>query len=255
MFLARKYIQSVRINPAPMLAKQHVPVQAAPGVVERVQPVRQKQEAPNAPSSAAETQDFALKFAQNEDSPPAPTPKIDVAPLVQEIAKELGPFVFDESADGADVERRAPMVLENGAVYEGEWSKTDDVRHGHGKLIFPDGALFEGTWREGKVNGNGRHIHSNGEYYIGGWKDDAVHGYGKLVHTDGASYEGMWEHDKQNGKGVEKWPDGAEFKGIFVDGLKTGKGKFNWADGSYYKGNFKNNCIEGFGKYFWADGR
>ena len=47
---------------------------------------------------------------------------------------KLGPFKFEGQNDPKDVEliTRGPFELDNGAIYEGQWSK-DGLRYGRGK--------------------------------------------------------------------------------------------------------------------------
>merc|ERR1719444_177289 len=58
---------------------------------------------------------------------------------------------------------------------------------------WPDGAVYEGEWLNGKANGKGTFTHP---------------GEGVYTHADGSTYTGQWVNDKQHGKGVEAWPDG-----------------------------------------------
>lgn len=37
--------------------------------------------------------------------------------------------------------------------YEGDFK--ENLRHGFGKYVLPDGSVYEGTWREGLMNGRG----------------------------------------------------------------------------------------------------
>jgi hypothetical protein len=43
--------------------------------------------------------------------------------------------------------------LENNAKYEGEWIKGTKIREGKGKLIWPDGSIYEGYFHDNKANG------------------------------------------------------------------------------------------------------
>ena len=58
-------------------------------------------------------------------------------------------------------------------------------------------------------------IYNNGDMYIGEWKDNKACGYGEFYHVDGAEYKGYWENDKQHGKGYETWPEGTVYDGEF----------------------------------------
>lgn len=44
--------------------------------------------------------------------------------------------------DFSRCEKRAPHQFESGATYEGEW--LDNMRHGNGVQIWPDGARYDG---------------------------------------------------------------------------------------------------------------
>jgi len=87
-------------------------------------------------------------------------------------------------------------VMDNKARYEGEWNIASKKREGMGILIWQDGSVYEGYWKDDKANGRGRLIHANKDVYIGEWKDDKAHGYGFYLHADGAKYEGFWRNDK-----------------------------------------------------------
>lgn len=166
-----------------------------------------------------------------------------------------------------------PVQLENGCIYVGQWKLTHErqsqppsplrtssafihaVRHGRGKQFWPDGAIYEGFWRDDKADGYGRLIHTDGDYYEGEWRNDKAHGKGVYFHPNGTFYDGDWEYDLQEGYGTEKYADGSVYTGDFKGGVKNGQGRFKWTDGSSYFGNFKDNKLEGKGRYEWADGR
>ena len=43
-------------------------------------------------------------------------------------------------------ESRGAVLLENGAIYEGEWREGTNTREGQGLQIWSDGSLYEGYW-------------------------------------------------------------------------------------------------------------
>ena len=45
------------------------------------------------------------------------------------------------------------------------------------------------------ANGYGRVIYADGDMYEGEWKDDKAQGKGIYIHADGAKYEGEWVED------------------------------------------------------------
>ena len=48
---------------------------------------------------------------------------------------------------------RAPVMLESGAVYDGEW--LNGMRDGNGKQTWPNGDRYVGQWRRGAACGLG----------------------------------------------------------------------------------------------------
>ena len=56
-----------------------------------------------------------------------------------------------------------------GAEYEG--TMLGGLRHGKGKMKFPDGASYEGDWYLGYAHGKGKFTHMRGETYEGEWVD------------------------------------------------------------------------------------
>jgi hypothetical protein len=58
------------------------------------------------------------------------------------------------------------MALDNGAEYEGEWSK-DKQKKGRGVLSWVDGSLYESYCEQDKANRRGRFIYADGDVYNG----------------------------------------------------------------------------------------
>ena len=92
-------------------------------------------------------------------------------------------------------------MLENRAKYEGQWAVGTQVRCGKGKLVWPDGSVYEGWWKDSVACGRGRLLHSQGDIYIGDWNNDMAHGQGKYLRADGSTYEGQWVNGLQDGLG------------------------------------------------------
>lgn len=166
----------------------------------------------------------------------------------RQTERKAGPFKFENDEDFAteDLITRGPYELDNGSIYQGQWSK-EGLRQGKGIQMWKDGSKYEGYWREDMANGRGRLIHADGDYYEGFWLNDKACGQGTYNHMDGARYIGEWLDDKQHGMGIETWPDNACFEGIYQNGKKCGHGVFKWLDKSNYAGQFVNNNIHGSG--------
>lgn len=126
------------------------------------------------------------------------------------------------------------IKYEDRSVYQGE-VVAEDVRHGFGRLRWPDGSEYIGEWRQNKACGFGRLVHIDGDCYEGYWVDDKAHGEGKFQKADGTVWEGHWENDQPHGFGVEKGSDGSTYIGQFAFGLREGVGKIISKDGSIFK--------------------
>ena len=158
--------------------------------------------------------------------------------------------------DNIHVEIIAPIEYPTfNSKYFGEWDTNNNIRHGRGVLIWPEGSKYLGYWVNDKANIKGKLIHNDGDIYEGEWLDDKPNGKGIYLHKDGTVYVGEWKNDKQDGKGKEKWADGSWYEGEYKEGVKYGKGKFHFSDGSFYEGDFVNNNISGVGVYIFNDKR
>lgn len=81
---------------------------------------------------------------------------------------------------GVDVQKKAFIEIDNGAIYSGFWSD-EGLRQGKGKQLWPDGSFFEGLWLNDMANIRGRLIHSDGSVYEGDWVNDKAEGRGKYL--------------------------------------------------------------------------
>lgn len=115
-----------------------------------------------------------------------------------DIIEQLQPFdwTIQEMSDGKKREIKPICVLENGAVYQGEWLVDENQKDGRGVQIWPDGSRYDGFWRDGMANGYGRLVHAEGDVYEGEWTEDKANGYGVYTHFNGSRYEGQWFQDK-----------------------------------------------------------
>ena len=122
-------------------------------------------------------------------------------PDTKATEEKLGAFNYERDAPpasetvGLELIMRQPYELDNGAIYQGQWTK-EGLRHGKGVQVWKDGSKYEGYWKNDMANGRGRLIHSDGDVYEGEWLNDKAHGRGTYVHMDGAQYTGEWREDK-----------------------------------------------------------
>jgi hypothetical protein len=86
--------------------------------------------------------------------------------------------------------------LKDRGKYIGMWNLTSGKMEGFGFLLWSDGSLQEGLWKNGLMNFRGRIIHADGDVYEGEWKDDTNHGTGEYHHHgEGTKFEGNWFED------------------------------------------------------------
>ena len=106
--------------------------------------------------------------------------------------------------------------------------------HGTGEIVYPDGALVQGEWVEGKlaVLGRIKILYGDGGFYEGEITQDGVyHGWGKRITADGAVWDGEWDN------------------GVFVKGEVTSE------SGRVICGNWLNGELNGFAVVTDPDGR
>jgi hypothetical protein len=129
------------------------------------------------------------------------------------------------------------------------------IPHGPGKMIWIDGQVYEGEWKNGKMHGQGRiafSVDDERDYYKGYFEDDKFCGKGKLCWKDESNYDGEFQNGDRNGSGVYKYPKENEcesYEGQWKDNDKCGRGKWLWKNGSKYEGCFENGLRFGVGVY------
>ena len=83
--------------------------------------------------------------------------------------------------------------------------------HGYGEMIYKDGSVYQGTWKDNKRDGQGTYKDGPlGYQYYGSWKEDQKHGHGVITYSNGEVLQGDWVNDKKNGKYIKYWLDQKE---------------------------------------------
>ncbi|KAF2238531.1 hypothetical protein EV356DRAFT_440349 [Viridothelium virens] len=91
------------------------------------------------------------------------------------------------------------ISLGNNEAYRGDFAL--GKRHGHGRLIFANGDVYEGSFESGLLSGKGTLVeHATGNEYTGGWKNGKRHGQGVTVWKQAEDDSGKrckicWESD------------------------------------------------------------
>lgn len=129
--------------------------------------------------------------------------------------------------------------------YEGDFK--ENLRHGYGKYVLPDGSVYDGMWREGMMCGRGVFTWSDDSIYEGEWKAGRRHGGGLLRSSDGFSYDGMWVQNAMEGRGSAIYPNGQTYNGLFSNGKREGRGTIHFTNGAVYEGRFRDDKVDGQG--------
>jgi len=148
---------------------------------------------------------------------------------------------------------KGKLVWSDGAVYEGDWAGGNE--HGKGKSTFADGSCYEGDWANGLRHGKGKFTFANGEVNEGDFVEGLPNGKIKMTAVSGESYEGDIVDGKRHGKGKWILENGNFYEGEFADDKPTiGRGKATHSDGSVYEGGIVNGVAHGKGKLILANG-
>lgn len=140
-------------------------------------------------------------------------------------------------------------IREDKFNYDGDENE-QGLPHGWGKMIYPSGEIYEGSWIDGQKHGIGKYQFVNGDEYSGDFVFGKLEGQGKYVEATGALYDGEWKEDMMHGKGIYIYSDGNCYIGEFKHHLKDGKGVAVIRDtGDVYQGEWKDDVRHGKGKY------
>ena len=165
-------------------------------------------------------------------------------------------------------------VVFTGVVYKGQFNR-EKLRHGVGKLVWPNNSFYignfknnvccghgllvlneeeiiEGEWENDKLNGKGTITLKNYTYY-GDFLNGLPHGNGEIFYTEGGRYHGCFFNGLKQGEGTLTVA-GFTYKGHFDQDLMSGYGVCEWTDGRKYEGFWEKNRLEGKGVFYWPDG-
>ena len=130
----------------------------------------------------------------------------------------------------------------DGAHYAGYF--VNGKIHGRGTMRHSDNTEFTGELRDGEFF-EGKMVYTDGRVYEGHFKDGNFEGHGKFTYTDGSSYEGEFSQGQFHGKGIFRWASSEyHYEGPFVQNCKHGRGLMkNDSTGEYYYAEFKNDSM------------
>eukprot|EP00037_Helgoeca_nana_P002451 m.33940 g.33940 ORF g.33940 m.33940 type:complete len:372 (+) comp12605_c0_seq2:97-1212(+) len=137
-------------------------------------------------------------------------------------------------------------------TYTGEL--LDGKADGQGRLVFPNGTVYDGAFQNDRRNGFGTStfIDDDGtETYAGEWRDGKRHGRATFTFADGDVYEGAFMDNDRTGRGTLYFNSGDNagdvYVGDFVDSEYHGRGRYTRANGTYYDGGYKHDSKDGKG--------
>ncbi|NJL74524.1 MAG: peptidase C14 caspase catalytic subunit p20 [Saprospiraceae bacterium] len=153
---------------------------------------------------------------------------------------------------GNCVNGEGTMVYPSGAKYIGSFK--DGKIEGKGILYFSNGNQYAGEWKNQYRQGKGRMVFENGDEYFGDFYENSLQGSGRMKFSNGDVYDGEWRNGKPNGDGKYIFTNGDVYEGQMKEGLLEGYGIIRYADGSSYKGNWKGSLKNGKGVLITALG-
>jgi len=130
-----------------------------------------------------------------------------------------------------------PDTLVEKARYTGNYK--DGQKHGVGKMIYPNGDIYEGEWVENRMEGEGSYTYkTSNDIYSGSWVNNKKSGQGTYSFgKDQSIMTGTWENGQiTTGKWALKGY--AEYEGGFKLGRPFGQGKFAFTNGLTQTGSF-----------------
>ncbi len=145
------------------------------------------------------------------------------------------------------------LQLPDGAIYDGEFK--DYIMNGQGKITFTNGDVYEGNIAEGIPNGEGSYSwKQRGDKYRGSFKNGVPHGDGHYIFAGGSEYTGKFRNGKRHGKGIQVWPNKDRYEGQWKQDFLSGKGIYSYSNGDEYNGAYIKGKKFDKGTYTFADG-
>ena len=112
-------------------------------------------------------------------------------------------------------------------------------------MIYEDGSIYKGHWRNNKRNGRGKYISVNGDILEGLWHNDKIESISNLPKNK--SYKDCINNFCNNEVGIYTYGDGSKYIGYFINGFPDGQGRCEYKNGDVYIGEWKNHAPHGRG--------
>jgi len=144
------------------------------------------------------------------------------------------------------------------------------VKNGLGQLIYPNGDVYKGSYKNGERCGAGLcKFGKTGSIYRGEWRDDkpmgngilftlpneiiesrfngysVVDGQAKILMSNGEFYEGNLKNNMRNSTGIHYYRNGDFYEGEWQNDKRVGRGRVFKLDGSKMSGVFLEDKADG----------
>lgn len=130
-------------------------------------------------------------------------------------------------------------------------------RNGYSTYYFQDGSMFEGHWRNDKIDGTGIYYWTRSHYFVGHWKDGKRWGYGIEVFDNGQTKLQYYENEKEVNRSIPNTQTMNTGVGIYqgemYNGKACGKGTFRWNNGQWFEGTWTYDGKSRYGVLYHAN--
>lgn len=164
-----------------------------------------------------------------------------------DLERRLFEFALERDAPQQFPEPHRIVVGKVSVLWSGSIDATTRLPTGYGRMVFPDGQVYEGRCKSGLRHGQGRNVWSNQQVFTGDWLEGRREGRGTHTWPDGRTVTGSWVKGHLHGRIFFAWPDGATYDGDTVAGQKEGRGTHTWSDGRVYTGEYWAGYEHGVG--------
>ncbi|MBL0088548.1 MAG: hypothetical protein IPP44_18560 [Ideonella sp.] len=200
----------------------------------------------NVPKSRAEAGALRPRVVQDPSVPR----QIDL--VVGGGVRLVGVFAADAGSGATTYTGQGKIIFPNGEVYEG--AVVRGTRHGVGEFNWLNGQRYRGDWVNDRPVGQGHLRFANGNIFEGAVLDGQPEGQGRMIYASGDVYKGDMHNGEPNGRGEYIWINGQRYDGPWVQGKASGKGAVTFANGNHFEGDLVESVPHGSGRMRYASG-
>jgi hypothetical protein len=166
----------------------------------------------------------------------------------QQIVASLQPILDDEPLFTPIEERQLTAAkqlktieISVEGIYIGMYTGivVNGLREGKGIMTFEcneyEGHRYEGMWKADTICGPGKLIFPNGDTYIGTFEDGSPGGVCVCHRADGEIFHGIYRYGGYL-RGEVNWTNGERYSGDFFKSMMQGRGIYYHSNGNIYEG-------------------